>query len=155
MNTPRHCIRILLVATLAFAGVLAPPPARAQSKTGTTLGQFMLIEPSARVTGMGNAGVTLFDGLDAAWYNPAAIGRELGRQVVFSHGAWFADISHDYIAASLPAGRWGNLYASVTSLGSGPIDVRTVSQPLGTGESYTVSDIGIVLGCGRMITDLS
>ena len=153
MNATRRRPRLPLVATLALAGLLAAPSARAQSKTGTTLGQFILIEPSARVTAMGNAGVTLFDGLDAAWYNPAAIGRELGHQFVFSHGAWFADITHDYVAASLPAGRWGNVYASVTSLGSGPIEVRTVSQPLGTGESYSVSDIAIVLGFGRMITD--
>ena len=39
--------------SLALGGRLAP----AQSKTGTTIGQFLLIEPSARIAGMGNAGV--------------------------------------------------------------------------------------------------
>ena len=45
----------VVLATLV--ALLAPAtPAAAQSKTGTTLGQFLLIEPSARFTAMGNAG---------------------------------------------------------------------------------------------------
>ncbi|TMQ73514.1 MAG: hypothetical protein E6K81_04295 [Candidatus Eisenbacteria bacterium] len=61
----------LLAAVLALA--LSAAPARAQSKTGTAMGQFLLIEPNARVAGMGNAGVALADGLDGVYYNPAAI----------------------------------------------------------------------------------
>ena len=63
--------------SLALAALLtlAAAPAWGQAKTGTTIGSFLLIEPSARITGMGNAGSTLYDdGLDAAYYNAAAIG---------------------------------------------------------------------------------
>lgn len=35
----------------------------------------------------------------------------------------------------------------------GEIDVRTVAQPLGTGERYSVQDLAIGLGYGRQITD--
>jgi long-subunit fatty acid transport protein len=41
----------------------------------------------------------------------------------------------------------------VTVLNSGEIDVRTVDQPLGTGERFTVSDVAIGAGFGRAISD--
>lgn len=137
----------------ALLCVLAAAPAFGQSKTGTTIGQFLLIEPSARIAGMGNAGVSFTDGLDATWFNPAVIGRLERYNLEVTHSAWLADIRYDYVAFALPAGKWGSLTASLTSLGSGDIDVRTVSQPLGTGERYSVSDVGIGLGYGRRITD--
>ena len=50
-------------------------------------------------------------------------------------------------------GEFGNLFGSVTSLNSGEIDVRTVEQPLGTGERYTVSDLAFGVGYGRQISE--
>jgi hypothetical protein len=142
--------RILTWTALLMLGAL---PALGQSKTGTTVGQFLLIEPSARIAGMGNAGASIADGLDAVYFNPAVIGLLQGHDVEFTHSAWLADIRYDYIAASLPAGKWGSLVATLTALNSGEIAVRTVAQPLGTGETYSVSDVAIGLGYGRQITD--
>ncbi len=133
--------------------LLAALPAWGQSKTGTTIGQFLLIEPSARIAGMGNAGVAIADGLDAVYFNPATIGLLRGYNVQFTHSAWLADIRFDYAAASIPLGKWGSAVASVTALNSGAMDVRTVSQPLGTGETFSVSDVALGLGYGRQITD--
>ena len=141
------------VAAVAAMACLAASPAWAQSKTGTTFGSFLMIEPSARIGAMGNAGATESEGLDAVYYNPAAIARQSRGGIHFTHSAWFADIAYNYVAASLPMGRWGNGFASVTSLNSGDIDVRTVAQPLGTGERYSVSDVAIAMGWGREITD--
>jgi hypothetical protein len=140
-----------IAAILALAA--APAPARAQTKVGPTLGQFLLIEPSARVAGMGNAGVSLLDGLDAVYYNPAAIGESEGGDVLFSHSEWLAGIRYDYVAAAIPGGRLGNFYATVTSLNSGEMEVRTVADPHGTGELFSVSDVAIGLGFGRAITN--
>lgn len=141
------------LAALAFLA-LAAAPAWGQSKTGTTLGQFLLIEPSARIAGMGNAGATMYDGgLDAAYYNPAAIGQVRQMAVQFTHSAWLADINYDYAALALPLGGWGNTFVSVTTLNSGEMDVRTVAFPLGTGERFSVSDVAIALGYGRQITE--
>jgi len=144
--------RLFALAAL-IAALAAAAPVHAQSKVGTTLGQFLLIEPSARVAGMGNAGVTLLAGLDGAYYNPASAAKIEGYALVFSHADWFADIRYDYVAFAMPVGRWGNAWASVTSLGSGDIEVRTVSQPLGTGLLYSVNDIALGLGYARDITD--
>ena len=118
----------------------------AQSKTGTSVGQFLLIEPSARIAGMGNAGATMFGEIQAAYYNPAAIGMFPQSGVQFTHSPWIADITYDYAVLGLTLGSFGNLSASVTSLNSGEIDVRTVEKPLGTGERYTVSDLAFGVG---------
>ena len=148
---PRTLLRPL--AALALLA-LAAAPAWGQSKTGTTLGQFLLIEPSARIAGMGNAGATMYDGgLDAAYYNPAAIGQVRQMGVEFTHSVWLADITYDYAALALPLGSWGNTFVSVTALNSGQMDVRTVAFPLGTGERFTVSDLAIGVGYGRQITE--
>jgi hypothetical protein len=141
---------MLLGAMVMLLGAL---PAFGQSKTGTTIGQFLLIEPSARIAGMGNAGVSIRDGLDAVYFNPAVIGLLHNYNLQFTHSAWLADITYDYVAFSLPAGKSGNLVASLTALNSGEIDVRTVAQPLGTGERFSVSDVALGLGYGLQVTD--
>ncbi len=140
-------------AIVLGAALALPSQAGAQSKTGTTLGQFLLIEPSARIAALGNAGGAIESGLEGAYYNPAAAGRIERRALEFAHIDWFAGIRYDYVAAALPLGSWGTGFASVTSLNSGEIDVRTVSQPLGTGERFSVSDMAIGLGFGRAVTE--
>lgn len=130
-----------------------PSLAAAQSKTGTAVGQFLLIEPSARLSGMGNAGVGVSDDLQAVFYNPGAIGTLGHGGLAVTHSEWLAGINFDYVAGALPVRGWGNLFASVTALNSGEIDVRTVEQPLGTGERYTASDLALGLGYGRSVTD--
>ena len=141
------------ILTWTMALMLGALPALGQSKTGTTIGQFLLIEPSARIAGMGNAGASAADGLDAVYFNPAVIGLLHGYNVQFTHSAWLADITYDYVAFSLPVGKWGSVVTNLTALNSGEIDVRTVAQPLGTGERFSVSDLALGLGYGRQITD--
>ena len=138
---------LLTVTALAFSLV------HGQSKTGTTVGQFLLIEPSARIGGMGNAGATMYDEIEAAYYNPAAIGHFTQNGLQFTHSPWLAGITFDYAGAALTLGNFGNLYGSVTALNSGDIAVRTVDQPLGTGENYNVTDIAFGIGYGREISE--
>ena len=144
----RTAATLLILLSLA-----APACVYGQSKTGTTVGQFLLIEPSARFAAMGNAGVSAAEGIQGVYYNPAAAGRLDRRELQFTHCAWLADISFDYAAFAIPVRSLGVFFASVTSLGSGEMDVRTVEQPLGTGERFDAADLAIGLGYGRSITD--
>lgn len=137
----------LILLLLGSSGVLA------QSKTGTTVGQFLLIEPSGRTAAMGNAGVTSFREVSATHYNPAALGRLDGSSAQFTHSEWLADITFRYAGVGVQLGGAGTLFLTVTSLNSGEIDVRTVDQPLGTGERYTVENLALGLGYSRRITD--
>jgi len=143
----KSVLRILVLTGLAVA-----PPVAAQTKVGTSFGQFLGIEPAARFAGMGNAGVGVDEGLQAVYYNPGTIGALSEPAAQFSHNSWFADINFNYVAVAYPLS-FGTLFGSVTSLTSGDIQVRTVTQPLGTGESYTATDVAVSLGYGRHITD--
>lgn len=140
---------------LLLAGVLLlqAGDAVAQSKAGTTIGQFLLIEPSARVAAMGNAGVTTFNEVTAAFYNPGALGFMPQSGAQFTHSRWLADITYNYAAVGVRLGEANTILLTVTALDSGDIDVRTVEQPLGTGERYAVRDVALGLGYSRRITD--
>lgn len=142
----------MMAAALAAAALLWGGAAAAQNKVGTTIGQFLGIEPSARHAALGNAGVALADGVESIWFNPGAIGTLDRPALTFTHSSWFADISFDYAAGAFSLGRLGSLFASVTALNSGEIDVRTVERPLGTGERYDVANTALSLGYGRQIT---
>lgn len=146
---PTKTICLLLACSIFALG----RPAYGQSKTGTTVAQFLLIEPSARAAAMGNTGVAMYDEVIAAYYNPAAIGQQSQHGLQFTHSLWLADIRYDYAAAVIQAGGIGNFFFSFTSLNSGEIAVRTVEQPLGTGERYTVSNLALGLGYGRQLSD--
>ncbi len=135
-----------LSLALLFAAALAASQARAQSKTGTTFGAFTLIEPDARLAGMGNAGSGAGEGLAGAFHNPGAVAGLAQHALEFVHADWFAGIRYDWIAYAQPVGRFGDLYATFTSLNSGDMPVRTVIQPLGTGELFSVSDMALSLG---------
>jgi opacity protein-like surface antigen len=137
----------------ATTTILAAGALFAQTKTGTAVGQFLLIEPSARSAAMGNAGVTMSAEIQSAYFNPAAIGLFEGSGAQFTHSTWLADIAYDYVGVAMKLGDLGNFYVSLTALNSGEIDVRTVEQPLGTGEKYTVADLSFGLGYGRQISD--
>lgn len=133
---------------MLFAGT-----AGAQNKTGTTVGSFLTLEPNARIAAMGNAGAAADLGLEAYYFNPAAIARTSKHEVSFSHMRWIADIGYNHVATAIPIGHAGTVVASLTALNSGAIDVRTVGQPSGTGETFDVADVALGLGWARPITD--
>jgi hypothetical protein len=136
----------LLVLIFAHGSVYA------QSKVGTTIGAFLRIEPSARVAGLGNAGSALPGGIEAVYFNPGAIGTIENAAVSYTHSFWLADIDYNYAALALPIKGVGNFFASVTALNSGDMDVRTVEQPLGTGERFNVSNVAVGIGYGLRVT---
>ena len=141
----RAIFTIARLLAIPVASVLWASTAHAQTKVGTTFGVFTLIEPDARLAGMGNAGAASAEGLAGAFHNAAAVAGEEKRSLEFVHTAWFAGIRHDWIAYAHPT-RFGSLYGTFTSLNSGDMAVRTVNQPLGTGERFSVSDMALSLG---------
>lgn len=137
---------------VVLAGIIANI-ASAQTNVATTIGEFLLIEPSARISALGNAGSSIVDEPMAAYYNPALLGSMSTWAVQLTHSTWLADISYDYAIATVPISSSSAAMFNVTSLRSGDIAVRTVDQPLGTGEYYSVSDLAFGLGYGVKITD--
>lgn len=125
----------------------------AQSKTGTTIGQFLKIEPSARIAAIGNAGASLGGEISSMFYNPASLGKISGTDIQFTFNKWLADINYNYAAVGVNLEGLGTFALVATILNSGEMDVRTVEQPLGTGERFTVKNLAFGLGYGLMVTD--
>ncbi len=123
----------------------------AQTKTGTTLAQFLKIEPGARNSVLNSAAVS--GDVSAVFENPASLAGLSNYQVQFTYSSWLAGISYNYLALSLPLS--GGLTAGMhlTALNSGEIDVRTVEQPLGTGERYDAASIAVGAAIAAKLTD--
>ncbi len=142
------------IFAILFCGfILNSTGLNAQTKVGTTIGQFLKITPSARANGMGNSSTSLTGEPSASFYNPAVLGRVEGFNVQLTHNEWLADINYNYVISSMSIESLGTFSFQVISLNSGEIDVRTVEQPLGTGERYSVSNVAIGIGYGIKLTD--
>ena len=145
-------LKIILSAFLVLI-ISLPRQIFPQSETGTTIGQFLKIEPSSRSAAMGTAGAALYGEASSVFFNPASLGRITSNDAQFTFNKWLADITYNYAIAVLKIEGVGNFSLQYTALNSGEIDVRTVEQPLGTGEKYSVTDFAIGLGYGFMLTD--
>lgn len=133
--------------------ILAAGISFAQNKTGTTIGQFLKIEPSARISALGNAGSSMSGEAAAVFFNPAGLGRMKGIDMQFTYNQWLADIMYNYAVVAVNLTEIGTIALQLTSLNSGEIDVTTVEQPRGTGERYTVTNFALGLSYGMMLTD--
>lgn len=125
----------------------------AQSKAGTTIGQFLKIGPSAKVSALASAGTSLSGEASMSFYNAASLGRLNEIEFQFSHVQWLAEIDYNYAIIAIPVQGIGNLSLNLTSLNSGEMDVRTVNNPEGTGERFSVTNTSIGLGYALMLTD--
>lgn len=146
VNSPSRLCCLLIV-------LLVAPAAHAQTKTGTTIGQFLLIEPSARSAAMGGTGVAGFAEVQTLYANPGALGHLGTSGVQVTRMAYLADISYNYAGVALRVGAANTLSLSLTYLDSGEMDVRTVDQPLGTGERFSVTNMAAGVGFSRRLTD--
>lgn len=152
-TAPSRRALALAAALLLLCGPAAGPAvAQRITKTGTTIGQFLLIEPSARAAAMGGTGVASAFEIQSAYQNPGALG-QLGRTgAQFTHMEYLADVRYDHAATAVAFGA-NTLLVSLTYLNSGEMDVRTVEQPGGTGERFEVSNVALGVGAARRLTD--
>ncbi|MFQ5708093.1 MAG: PorV/PorQ family protein [bacterium] len=131
--------------------------ARAQlsglTKTGLTAATFLSIEVGPRAKAMGGAFVGLADDISALYWNPAGIADLSNNALMFSHTEWIADVNFDFAGVAFQVGNFGTLGAFITSLSMPDLQVRTVSQPEGTGEFFGANDIALGVSYARFLTD--
>ena len=144
--------RVFFMLILLLSGVLS---AFAQyERPGSTDAQFMKIDTSPRAAAMGGADISVVEGAEAAYYNPAALAWIKQTDLAFTHTEWFADIRHDYVAAAYTVNdQIGTFAASVTALYTDEMFVRTPLQPDGTGESFYSGNYRFGLAYSRYLTD--
>ncbi len=151
----QRIILTLVALVFVFAGSVRAQRISSESisKTGTTVGQFLKIDVSARSVAMGGAFVAVTTDAGAMYSNAAGIARLNGYEAMFTHTQWIAGTAYDFGAITFNMGSAGAMGVMVSSFTSGDMDVRTVEQPEGTGELFDTRDILVGLTYARNLTE--
>lgn len=120
---------------------------------GTAVAQFLEIGVGARGTGMGEAFTSLTNDAGSAFWNPAGLVGAEKRNLYTSYTVWPADISIGCVAFSMNFGNIGTFALSSAYLMTDDMDVTTVYQPNGTGQSFSISNFALGLSYARFLTD--
>jgi hypothetical protein len=159
MNTRVIQPALLRALVLAVAFVLARPAfgqfadeTRDVTKRGTTAGDFLSIPIGARATGMGNAISATVDDATAIYWNPAGLSRLQNGAFTAEYAQWLAGIDFNYAAVVLPTG-FGTVGLGVTALRTPEMEVTTVDEQDGTGETFDASSYAFSLSYGKALTD--
>jgi hypothetical protein len=123
------------------------------SKKGTTAAPFLSIGQSARAIGMGSAFVGVVNDVSSIYWNPAGLTKTQGVNVTFDHTLWIADIKYNYLAASYNLGDIGTIGFSYTGSDIGEMNVTTISQPEGTGETFSSTQAAFSLAYAVQLTE--
>lgn len=123
------------------------------SKRGTTAASFLEIGVGSRALAMGGAFTALSDDPTAIYWNIGGLGKIKRNGIVFNHTEWIADTRFEYLGAAFKIGPWGTLGFSLTALGMNEMDVTTVEEPEGTGQSFSAGDVAVSLGYALNLSD--
>ncbi|MBU1097605.1 MAG: hypothetical protein CVV23_11635 [Ignavibacteriae bacterium HGW-Ignavibacteriae-2] len=123
------------------------------SKRGTTAASFLSISQGARAAGMGSAFTAVADDPSAIFWNAAGVARLKQNGVLFDHTEWFAGIGYNFAAANFNLGEFGTLGASFIISDIGEMNVNTIEEPDGTGETFSVGDAAFSIAWAINLTD--
>jgi len=123
------------------------------SKRGTTAATFLNIGQGARATAMGSAFVAVADDPSAIYWNAAGLARLDYNGVMFDHTQWIADVKYNFLAGALNLGDFGTLGVSFITSDMTEMNVTTVDNPGGTGETFSASDISFSIAWAVNLAD--
>lgn len=144
---------LIIINIIVLTMCLGVLHAQSINKVGTTAAQFLKMGIGARSIGMGGAYSTMEGDINSIYWNPAGIARIENRAVTFNHISWFMDVNYDFAAftSQMPDLGTVGVFASVLSMDDMP--VRTVEDPLGTGEYFSAGSLLVGLSFARNLTD--
>lgn len=123
------------------------------SKVGTVGAQFLKIGMGARYVGMGEASVAAVNDAYAMYWNPAGLTQLSSVNLSLTNVDWIGDVQLNHVAFGKPWGDYAAFGVSLTALSMGEMEMTTVEQPEGSGETFTASSYCLALGYGRKLTD--
>jgi len=142
---------ILVVAMMLM--VVSSAPAQ-DDAVGTAGAQFLRVPVSARQVAMGGAALANVQGADALYWNPAQAALLDDRSLSFTHLDYFADMSLDYFAFTIPIESLGGTVGlNLNMFSVGDIEVTTENAPEGTGATINPYDVALGLTYARAMTD--
>ena len=123
------------------------------AKVGTSGAQFLKIGIGARAVAMSEAYVAVANDASAIFWNPAGLVLVEKNDLLLAHTEWMADVGIQAAAFAKTLEGIGTVGLSFSYLGSGDMDVTTVSEPQGTGETFSYSDFMLGASYARWLTD--
>lgn len=143
--------KIVIVTIIAIAALATSVSAADMTQTGQASGVFLKVAPDARFVGMGDAGAAASQGVSALYYNPAGLVNVQDYEAMFTHSEWLADVKFEYLAVSFPMSDMAQLALSFTYFGYPEMEVTTITEPDGTGATFSASDTAVGLTYARRL----
>ncbi len=125
----------------------------AQSKVGSTAAPFLNIGIGPRALSQGGAMTANVDDVSSLYWNPAAAARAGINSAMFARTEWFVGITYNWAGAMVNIGDMGTVGVDLTYLDYGDMDVTTLSNPGGTGETFSAYDMALGITYAYNLTD--
>jgi hypothetical protein len=123
------------------------------TKVGTTAAGFLSIDVGAQAVSMGGAYVSVAEDATAMYWNPSGIAQAGQFEALFQHTRWIADVSINYLGVVIPVQGLGSFGVNITALSMDEMERTTISNPEGTGETFTAGSTAMGLCFARSLTD--
>ncbi|MEZ5360070.1 MAG: PorV/PorQ family protein [Candidatus Zixiibacteriota bacterium] len=143
-------VTIFSIAFLVLLGGLAT--ADEFSKVGSVGAQFLKIGVGSRYQGIGEASVAVVDDAYSLYWNPAGLAYIEGSDLTFTNVNWVTDVSLNYVGFGTRIEDFGTIGFAATLLTMGEMDVTTVDEPNGTGETFNASSFALTAGYAKLLT---
>lgn len=132
---------------------LLPLALSAQITGGRHVFQFMTLSPSARITALGGAQITVQDD-DVAFAaaNPAALNPSMDGRLTFQHNFFLSDIQHGYAAYGAHLPKLGfTVHGGLQYMNYG--DIKQADEFGNVTGKVKASETAFTLGAARQLTD--
>jgi hypothetical protein len=107
----------------------------------------------ARYVAMGEASVACVNDAYAMYWNPAALTEVSSSNLSLTNVDWISDVKLNHASFAKSLGDYSAFGVSLTALSMGNMEVTTVEEPEGTGETFASSSYALALGYARKFTD--
>jgi opacity protein-like surface antigen len=142
-----------LVAILMILSLANPANSGEFSRVGTVGAQFLKIGMGARYVAMGEASIACVNDAYAMYWNPAALTEITGSNLSLTNVDWILDVQLNHASFGKSLDPYSAFGVSITALTMGNMEITTVEEPEGTGETFTSSSYALTLGYARRLTD--
>jgi hypothetical protein len=136
MKTLNIILLILLMVVPLWSPLLY---GGSESRRGTAGALELLLPADARSSALSGTLNSSITGVEAINWNPAGVGRLVGTEAMFSRYDYIADIKMSFAGVAVNFGGTGTFGFSVRAMDFGDIPVTTVTQPEGTGSTFSPS----------------
>ncbi|PKP52066.1 MAG: DUF3308 domain-containing protein [Bacteroidetes bacterium HGW-Bacteroidetes-1] len=152
MNTfYRYLIAVSLIMMVGASSLQAGN----KDRSGQAGASELLINPWARSTGWGNAGISRIKGLEAIWSNVGGTAFTKKTELIFAHTTWLkgADVNIYSFGLTQKVSESGVLGLAVMSMNFGDIPITTTEYPDGGLGSFSPSLLNISLSYAKSFSN--